>query len=165
MKQAIFLLLLITQQAFGQASLLKSGEILVFGFKTKNNKDVVIARAAGNAYLVYRYGNAGKVELEYPVKKDTSSWAGFSYSYWLRGGGKMNEGIDLNYLYFTIGEYKYIVYDTYFAVDDKYDVGVKVINTKTGKNVIIHGNTNSQKGTLNIFRDSLTVTQGDELFD
>lgn len=165
MKQAAFLLLLITQHAFGQTDLLKTGENLVFGFKTKNNKQVLIARSSDNAYLVYRYGNARKIELEYPGKKDTSSWADFSYSYWLRGGGKMNEGIDLNYLYFTIGEYKYIVYDTYFAVDDKYDVGVKVINMKNGKDIIIEGNVNSQKGSLNVFRDSLTVSKGDELFD
>lgn len=165
MKWTVFLLLLITQQAFGQTNLLKTGENLVFGFKTKNNKQVLIARSSDNAYLVYRYGNTNKIELEYPAKKDTSSWAAFSYSYWLRGGGKMNEGIDLNYLYFTIGEYKYVVYDTYFAANDKYSVGVKVINMKTGKDVIIEGNTSSQKGTLNVFRDALTVSKGDEQFD
>jgi hypothetical protein len=165
MKWIVYLLLFCTQQAFGQSGLLKEGEQTVFSFKTKNNKEVVIARSKNNTYLVYRYGNAGKVELEYPANKEASGWNNFFYSYYLRGGGVENEGMELNYLYFINGDYKYVIYDTYFSIDNKYDVGVKVINIKTKKVVAVEGDISSKKSTLTDFRDKLTVTEGDELFD
>jgi hypothetical protein len=165
MKWLFLSLLCFTINASAQTKILLPGEEVVFSFKTTNNKEVVVAKSKSNQYLVYRFGSSSKVELEYPSAKDTTSWKKFSYSYWLRGGGPANEGIDLNYLYFISEDYRYVVYHTYFSVDEKSSVGVKVTNMKTGKTIDIPGNIKSVKGNLVNFRDSLQVAEGDELFD
>ncbi len=92
----------------------------------------MLAKDKNDAYIVYRFGTANKVEFEFP-EKTKDSWSKFKYSFWLRGGGAANEGIDLNYVYFGNKEYTYVVYDTYHAVGDIQRVGVKVINRSTKK--------------------------------
>jgi hypothetical protein len=53
-------------------------------------------------YIVYRFGTKDKIKLEFPENK-ADSWSKFTYSYYLRGGGAENEGMDLNYLSFENG--------------------------------------------------------------
>ena len=89
----------------------------------------------------------------------------FNYSYALRGGGKQNAGIDLNYVYFTHQHFTYVIYDTYFAEEDKQRIGVKVINQRSATTTDISGNIKTRKGTLTYFRADTLITPGDELFD
>jgi hypothetical protein len=104
----------------------KPDERLVFGFKTKHSKTLGITLGKNNSYLVYRYGRKGKVELEYPAKKDKSSFEKFTYSGYYRGGGKSNLGLDLQHLSFRHHNVDYEVFYEYSAKDDTAYVGVRI---------------------------------------
>ncbi|MDF3077254.1 MAG: hypothetical protein K0S09_1143 [Sphingobacteriaceae bacterium] len=148
---------------FGQ-QYLRRNEKLIYSFTTTNNKKVVLAKDINDGYIVYRFGTSDKIELEYPQTNKTS-WKLFNYSHWLRGGGVMNEGMDLNYVHFIKGNYKYVIYDTYFALGSKSSIGIYVINLTTNKRVDIQGVKKTRKGTLTVLRDNKFIVQGEELFD
>ncbi|GAB2826852.1 hypothetical protein [Ferruginibacter profundus] len=143
---------------------LLANEVNVFSFKTKTGKQVVIAKDTANAYLVYRYGSAAKIEFEFPYNSKTS-WKNFKYSYYLRGGGLANEAMDLDYLYFDNNNFRYVVYNTYFARGNSFKTGIKIIDLKTNKTTNIAGNNKSKKGTLSDFRNNNLLEITDELFD
>jgi len=104
-------------------------------------------------YIVYRFGTTENIELEYPSdKKD--SWNKFTYSYYLRGGGKENDGLDLNYLQFEIGNYLYEVYEEYSASDDTTHVGVKIIDETSNNEIDITGDYKSKIGSLIYLRET-----------
>jgi hypothetical protein len=127
-------------------------------------KTVTLNRDKNNRYIIYRYGTLNEIEFEYP---DTtkSSWKKFTYSYYLRGGGVQNEGMDLDYVYFTNKNYKYIIYNTYYAVGEVSQVGIKIIDQNTGKQTNIKGDIKTRKGNLSDFRDSNLLKIGEEIFE
>lgn len=135
-----------------QGYLLKN-ESLIFSFNTQTGKYVMLAKDKDNAYIIYRYGIRDSIEFEYP-EKNKDSWKKFTYSFYFRGGGAANEGVDLNYLYFTNKGYKYSIYDTYEAVNKISAIGIKVTDLKTNKTVDIKGTKKTRKGTLTTFRDA-----------
>ena len=47
--------------------------------------------------------------------------------------------MDLNYIYFTNKNFKYVIYDTYFAAGNKQNIGIKIIDLKTSKTTNIKG--------------------------
>ncbi len=98
-------------------------------------------------YIIYRFGTRDKIELEFPKEKN-DSWSNFTYSYYLRGGGAKNEGMDLNYLSFENGGYEYTIYQEYTAVDDTTKVGVKIIDKATKKEIDYIGSNGSIEGSL-----------------
>jgi hypothetical protein len=122
---------------------------------------MVLAKDKNDAYIVYRFGTKDKVELEVLDKTKKQ----FKYSFYLRGGGKANEGMDLNYVYFINKGFKYVVFSTSYAIDDKYEIGLKVIDMKTDKITTIKGNVKTKKGNLIDFRDNGLLEIGEELFD
>lgn len=107
-------------------------------------------------YIIYRYGTKDKIELEYPIKAE-NSWSLFTYSYFLRGGGTGNEGLDLNYLSFDNGGYTYKIYEEYGSESDKPVIGIKVTNQETNEEKDILGDSNSIKGTLISLRDNTKI--------
>jgi hypothetical protein len=109
----------------------KPDEQLIFGFKTKHGKALGIALGKNNSYLVYRYGKKGKVELEYPAKKDKSSFGKFTYSSYYRGGGKSNLGLDLQRLSFRNYNADYEIFYEYSAEYDTEYVGVRIDGDET----------------------------------
>jgi hypothetical protein len=148
----IVLILLFSKISFGQTYLLKTEEIIL-SFETKNGKKAVLAKDTMNLYIVYRYGTTNKVEFEFP-DKSKESWLRFKYSFYLRGGGTSNDGMDLNYIHFTNKNFNFTIYDTYNAIDMKSNVGIKVTNLTTNKTTDIKGIYKSKKGTLVDFRDN-----------
>ena len=143
---------------------LKPNEKVIFSFQTLSHKQVYLVKDSSDKYIAYRYGTKDKIEFEFPGNKD-SSWSKFKYSFYLRGGGTANEGMELNYVYFTNAGYMYIIYDTYYARGNKSGIGVKVIEIKTNKTTDIKGNHKTLKGTLVDFRDNNLLEIGEELFD
>jgi hypothetical protein len=139
-------------------------EEVIFSFNTKNGKTVTLNKDKGNSYIIYRFGTKDKVELEFP-EKSSSSWQQFQYSFALRGGGTQNEGMDLNYVYFTNNGFRYVIYDTYYAAGKKQAIGIKIINRSTNKVTNIKGDLKTRKGTMVDFRDNNLLTIGEELFD
>ena len=158
-----FALLTLTITIFGQNFTLPNEEV-DFSFNIKNGKKITLNKEKANNYLIYRFGTKDKIEFEFPGKSE-SSWTDFKYSFYLRGGGTQNEGMDLNYIYFTNKNFQYVIYDTYFAAGNKQNIGIKIMDLKTGKTTNIKGNKKTQKGTLVNFRDNNLLEIGEELFD
>lgn len=145
-----------------QVGLLKN-EIIMYSFKANGDKNLILARDTSNLYLMCRFGSDNFVEFE-TKSKSVESWKCFTYSYWMRGGGQENSGIDLNFIAFNIGQLKYIIYDTYSAEGESHKCGVLIINQHTGEETEIKGVVNSVCGSLIDFRWNELVTQGEELY-
>lgn len=115
----------------------------------------MLAKDKDNGYIIYRFGNDDKIELEFP-SKITESWKEFKYNYYFRGGGKQNAGIDIDNLKFSNKDFEYVIYMTYDAGDDDREesvvVGVNVHNLKTGKVTEIKGDADSITNSLQGFR-------------
>ena len=79
-----------------------NNEKLIFSFQTNTGKIITLCSEKTGKYLIYRFGRKANIQLEFPKSKDKLSWQKFEYSYWLRGGGVQNEGMDVNYVAFTI---------------------------------------------------------------
>ncbi len=124
-------------------------EDVLFSFKTDSSdkKLSVCLSKKPLDYIVYRFGTKEKIEFEFPENK-ADSWSKFAYSFYLRGGGKQNDGLDLNYLSFENGEFEYKIYQEYSAIDSIEKVGVRVIEKRTNKETDIKGSSNTIKGTL-----------------
>ena len=156
--------LLIRNQSFAQ-NYIKSNEELIFSFQTKNHKQVYLVKEKSNKYICYRFGSKERVEFEYPTL-NKESWNQFKYSFYLRGGGISNEGMDLNYVYFNNNGYKYVIYYTYYARGNEVEVGIRVIDLKTNKTISdIKGNPKARKGSLFGFRDNNLLKIEDETFN
>jgi hypothetical protein len=123
-KLFVILIFVISVPAFAQ--LVKKGETEIFRFKTNGGKTAVICNGENESYLVYRFGTNSNIELQYPAELNESSWQLFTYSYYFRGGGKENAGIDLNYLTFTNNGYTYKIYQEYSSEDNSENAGVLV---------------------------------------
>lgn len=144
-------------------------EEVLFSFKTGSPIKTMSVCISKNAqdYIIYRFGTKEKVELEFPENK-SDSWNKFTYSYYLRGGGKENEGVDMNYLTFINGGYQYQIYQEYSAKDSTQSVGVKVIDLLTNNETNIKGLTNTTKGSLIDLRQNKkihTVMTSDRTID
>jgi len=164
-KNIIVALTLFTAIKTTHAQLYKlSNEEVIFSFETSNGKKVAVCKDDSGKYLIYRFGTASKIEFEYP-SKSRESLSKFKYSFYMRGGGEENAGMDLNYLAFTNGGFKYVVYHTYYAEGNQQSVGIKVIEIKTKKITDIKGNPRSQQGSLTRFRDNGLVAVDEELYD
>jgi len=159
----IFSCLVLSLNTSADEPLLKN-EVLIFSFDTKTSKHVLLAKDSTDKYIIYRFSNKDKIEMEFPDMTN-NSWKKFKYSFYLRGGGLENDGLDLNYVFFENENYRYVIYQTYSAADSESNIGVKVIDIKTNKTSDIPGNPKTRKGTLIDFRDNGLLQVGDEIFD
>jgi hypothetical protein len=79
---------------------------------------------------------------------------------------QQNESMELNYLAFTNGGYKYVVYQ--MEKGNEQSVGIKVINIQTKKVTDIKGDPSTLKGSLAGFRNddllSGLVEASDDLY-
>jgi len=163
----LLLFALLSVSLFSGDDLLQQGETLLFSFRTKSKKIVSLALGPQEKYLVYRFGRKGHIEFVYPQDKK-NSFSKFTYSYYLRGGGAMNAGLDLNFLRFSNQGYLYVVYDEFSSEDHSRAVGVKVI--KDGKTLVdIQGIPETAKETLVNIRDliseGITIKEDEKEFD
>jgi len=153
----ILLLFIFSAPVFSQ--LIQDGEEVIFSFKLKSGKSAVLLKGENESYLVYRFGTNKNIELEYPTELSAESWQKFTYSYYFRGGGKENAGLDLNYVAFENIGYSYKLYDEYSAEDDSRHTGVLVTDTE-GKERDITGAKGSAVGSLVPLRYSEKIKNG-----
>jgi len=149
-KTLIVLLLICSCKSFCQKYVLQN-EKNIISFITKKGKILTLSKDKNNGYLVYRFGTKEKIQLEYP-EKNKDSWKKFKYSYYHRGGGKMNSAMDLITVWFTIDDYEYGIF-TYDRAGDEFspesfDVGIKITNLKTKKETKLIAIDQSIKGSL-----------------
>lgn len=150
-----------TNFIFAQKYLLPN-EVLLYSFETQNGKRVVLAKDQKEEYIMYRFGTKNHIEFEFP-EKTKDSWNKFTYSFYFRGGGIQNEGMDLNYITFTNQEYKYVIYDTYYAVGNETSIGIRIKNLRNNKTTDIKGRKNTQKGNLVDFRFNNLIKTEEEI--
>ena len=155
------IILVFTNLVFAQKYLLPN-EKLIYSFETQNGKKCVLAKDKNDKYIIYRFGTKNKIEFEFP-EKNKASWDKFKYTFYLRGGGIQNEGMDLNYIKFINDKYKYVIYDTYYAVENESEIGIKIINLKDNTTTDIKGKESSRKGNLVDFRFNEQLKIEDEL--
>lgn len=91
-------------------------EKTVFNCRVDNSSKVVSLCRSQNlqgdgAYLQYRFGKPGKIELEYPQQRE-NSLAGFRFSHYLR------HQVDYAEVKFTNGPYEYAVFDNTNGEED-----------------------------------------------
>ncbi len=155
--------LLFTTLCFGQTYLLPNEEV-IFSFQTKNGKKMVLAKDKENEYIIYRFGNSKKIELEYPSTKDKNSWNKFMYSYYHRGGGVQNSGMELNSLFFKNGNFEYVIYYDYHAEGEVYEAGILITDLIINKDLNIKGIYKSVEGDLHeIFNTGLIKEDKDRI--
>lgn len=142
---------------------IKSNEEFILDFQTQNNKRLVIAKDTSNKYLVYRFGTDSRIELEYPTQTQ-NSWEHFKYSWKIKNGGIKNQSKDLNYLYFTRGRYKYVVYQEYTPKLSKRITGIRIINSRTKDTTNIKAKVPHIDGSLKKLRGNNKINKGEELF-
>jgi hypothetical protein len=149
------------KKVYGE-NLCTDNEEVLFSFKLENSPktlSVCISKIQPD-YIVYRFGTADKIELEFPDNKE-DSWSKFTYSYYLRGGGTGNEGMDLNYLSFENGGYKYEIYEEFTTEDNMTNVGVRITDKATdkatNKETDIKGLSNSAEGSLISLRENKKI--------
>lgn len=146
MKKIILLLILVISSP-ALAQLVKGGETEIFRFKTNSGKTALICKGENESYLVYRFGTNSNIELQYPAELNELSWQLFTYSYYFRGGGKENAGIDMNYLTFTNNGYTYKIYQEYSAEDNSENAGI-IVTDKDMKETDLKAVKKSVNGSL-----------------
>jgi hypothetical protein len=141
--------------------LVKENERVLFSFPVINSRKIVTIGLSTNQpeYIVYRFGTRDKIELEFPKDK-IDSWGQFLFSYYFRGGGRVNEGLDLNYLIFTNEDYTYTVFQEYDAVDQTGNIGVRIRNNKTAIEYEMNGDASSCVGSLFNLRNDRRIDKG-----
>jgi len=146
MRKILIILILVTaSSAFAQ--LVKKGETEIFRFKTSGGKTAVICTGDSDSYIVYRFGTNSKVELVYPAAMNSDSWQLMTYSYYFRGGGKENAGLDLNYLSFENNGFLYKLYQEYSAETESETAGI-IVTGANGVETDFKAVPNSVKGSL-----------------
>lgn len=157
MKIIALALLFITSVSL-KAQLVGDKETVLFSFKIKSGKQVVLCAGSENSYMVYRFGTNKNTELEYPATLDDSSWKKFTYSFYLRGGGTKNEGQDLNYISFENGGYRYKIFSEYYAQGNISQTGI-IIEGSDGSETSINAIKSSIKGSLTDFRENNKINK------
>lgn len=160
----LIMLLAYVNPLTAQVSYQLSEEEIVYSFETVNGKSIAVCKNKKTALLVFRMGTKDKMELQFPAEANENEKV-FSYSHYMRGGGESNEAIDLNYLYFVYRGIKYVVYETSYAKENKVNSGIKMIDISTAKVTDLKGLEKTKRGSLIALRDSITVVEGDEMFD
>lgn len=139
-------------------------EEIIMAIQMNDGKIVTLCKDTADHYLLYRFGTKSKIEFEFP-SKESSSWSLFTYSYYFRGGGAQNAGLDLNYVYFEKEGYRYIIYDTDDATENQSEEGIKVENLKTGEMKVLAGNKMKIGSSLIDFRDNTLIQKSEKMFD
>jgi hypothetical protein len=159
------LLLIFFTISTSQAQYILPNETVIFSFLTSKGKTVTLNKDKEDKYLVYRFGTKDHIEFQFPEKPGSDSWQQFEYSFLFRGGGIPNDGMDVNYIAFINGGYKYVLYQTYFAVERKASTGIKIINVTTEKTTDIKAAAKTIKGSLVDFRTNEMIGTSGELYD
>lgn len=90
-----------------------------------------------------------------------ASWKAFEYSFYLRGGGISNEGLDLNYLSFSNGDWQYLIYQEYSAATNSTAFGIRLICGKDNQRYDMPGIPDSASGSLVLLRDNDEIQNGE----
>lgn len=130
-------------------SLQKENEEIIISFSIVGSDKVVALCVSKEepSYIVYRFGTSENVEFVFPEDL-VDSWDKFTYSYYLRGGSRENEGLDLNYLTFEYKGTEYEIFQEYSSDNDSTDVGIRITDLTTYEETILKASKDSIRGDL-----------------
>ena len=144
----IFFILFFWVDAHAQfdSLLSKANEEIVFAFQLEDQQWVSVCKEKNEKYLVCRFGNKNKIELQIPALLDSNSWKRFTFSGYNRGGGKENAAMHFAYLSFRNKDVVYEVYELWNSEDSVEHCGLTVI---------INNKANDKPGVLNTRKGKL----------
>jgi hypothetical protein len=153
-------------QVLGRVNALsRPGETKIFSFKTANGKTAVLCEGPKGAYLVYRFGTAIKVELQYPTVLTANSWRKFTYFSYHQSANPVAQRY---WLSFSNSGNEYQLFDMMDAATTKSGAeyyprvaGVSVILPK-GKIITIDGKPSSVQGDLVLSDEQQTRMKKEE---
>ncbi len=145
-------------------SYILSNETALLTFRTENDKKLVIAKDTANKYLIYRFGTLNKVELEYPSEKE-NSWKKFYYAFHSENAIINDLQKTTRYLYFTRGNYQYVVYQEYSDKRDHLTNGIKIIDKQTEDTTNLKAKHNPIKGSLLPLMNNEKIKSSNKSFD
>lgn len=122
-------------------------EEVVFSFITENERKLIVAYNPKEDRMVYRFFSKDSLELELP-DKGVDAWNFFSFMDGHQKVALNGKQMDLNYLVFTNGGYRYEIYDNYNVAGVGRVVGVDVIELSTQSVTHISGDAERAVGTL-----------------
>ena len=149
MKNVVLFMFIFFQMSFGIDLYRGESEKSIFSFNTKKGKKLSICVDEKNKNVIYRYGTTNKIELQ---KESLGNKKVFTGSFYMRGGGPSNAGMDLNYFSFINGNYKYTVYYEYYSEGNSQSLGIKIKNLKSDKEFDVKGDIETKKGSLLSFK-------------
>lgn len=133
----VFLLTVVLTTPPQPVSHCSSDEKIVFNCTTRQGGKIVSLCASkeltkDGGYLQYRFGLPGKVELEFPKKREQTQQA-FKYSHYFRAQ------VDLTEISFTSNGYEYAIFDDYNGEERpaRSAQGVRVTPPNNGKEVTL----------------------------
>ena len=148
MKIIYLLLLHIYCQSFCAQT---TNEINIFSFQSIANKTISLSLDTVSNILIFKNGAAKEnLIVVKDALKDESPV--FIYSYYFRGGGKDNAGLDLNYVRFNHENRDYELFDEFSAEDEAYAVGLRINDLGSGYEHAIEGKYESIRGSIIDFR-------------
>lgn len=139
-------------------------EEVVFSFITPHEKKLVLSYSTAGDRLVYRFFNKNQLELEMP-NEGVSSWGFFSFADDHRAKGPNQLGIDVNFLVFENGNFRYEVYDNYNTAGQGRLVGVNVTNLSTGEFTHIEGDSEKVIGSLMLLYERFPKLNHEHVFE
>jgi hypothetical protein len=129
------------------ANLCEGKEEVIVSFQLqKSNKTASLCQGEAFAYLVYRFGTKGKVELRYPAELNSKSWDKFEFSSYSRYGGKTNDAKSMNDITFTNEDVDYSISENWDFRKDSYYLGIMVNRGDEWRELL--GKKSTQEGTL-----------------
>ena len=144
---SILFLLFSCLSAYGQTN----SETNLFSFESDLNETISLSLDTISDILVFRNGDSkgkGIIIKDHLNDNDTI----FVYSYYFRGGGVENAGLDLNYVTFNYENDRYEIYDEYSAEGQSYSVGLRIFEGDSEGGYSITGKYESIKGSIIDFR-------------
>lgn len=142
---------------------LNKGEINVISFNTTNGKKMTLSLNKDKKCLIYRFGTAKNIEFQYP-KAIIQNYSDFTLFHYLRGGGIKNEGQDLFNLRFSNQNFTYKIYEEWYAVGNRREIGILITDNNTKKTFTIKANLKTIKGTLSYLINSEILPSNGEEF-
>lgn len=109
------------------SSLCKPNEDIVFAFQLEDQQWVSVCKEKNGKYLLCRFGQNNKIQLQVPALLDSTSWNRFTFSGYNRGGGKANAAMHFAYLSFKNKDVIYEVYELWNSEDSIEHCGLTVM--------------------------------------
>lgn len=135
----------------------------VFQFSDRKQHRVEVFSDSLETKLKVRITYKGKLLFQEPLQESTCLDS-LHYSYYMRPGGKLNDGLDLNYLSFWHEGVLVVLFDEWVATESAHYCGVRFFEAGIEKKEEWPADRRTVKGSLINLRDWEQLSQADRLY-